>query len=210
MAKPKAMAEINAKIDPALSGLITRIESLSEDPENARQHPERNLVAITYSLERFGQVKPIVATTGGIVLVGNGTLRAARDMGWSHIACLFFDVTEDESRLLALVDNHTQALSQFDVRLLAKRFADLEASGWNVCDLGWDAHEVAPLRDAQWDYLTDRRKAQKAAQFTIAMPAACADDLNKAIALVRETDPKATDAIAVLAICAWWHEECQS
>ena len=55
-----------------------KIADLSEDPANARTHSERNIDAIVASLRRFGQQKPIVVDSNGVVRAGNGTLVAAK------------------------------------------------------------------------------------------------------------------------------------
>ena len=36
------------------------LETLKEDPQNARVHPDRNMKAIMESLKTFGQVEPLV------------------------------------------------------------------------------------------------------------------------------------------------------
>jgi len=61
------------------------IAELDLDPANVRQHDEKNLAAIKSSLKRFGQQKPIVVDPKGIVIAGNGTLTAARALGWDRI-----------------------------------------------------------------------------------------------------------------------------
>jgi ParB-like chromosome segregation protein Spo0J len=63
----------------------TKISELSLDPSNVRKHSRRNLDAIKASLRKFGQQKPIVVDATGVVLAGNGTLTAARELGWSVI-----------------------------------------------------------------------------------------------------------------------------
>ena len=60
------------------------IKTLKPDPGNARRHDKRNLQAIADSLNQFGQRKPIVVTADGIVLAGNGTLEAAKLLGWGR------------------------------------------------------------------------------------------------------------------------------
>src|SRR5450432_1700492 len=61
------------------------IDTLSPDPENARRHGAKNLDAIVKSLRRFGQQKPIVVDSQGVVRAGNGQFAAAKILGWSHI-----------------------------------------------------------------------------------------------------------------------------
>jgi len=58
------------------------------DPANVRKHNERNLTAIAASLRRFGQQKPIIIDGDNIVRAGNGTLAAAKKLGWQTIKCL--------------------------------------------------------------------------------------------------------------------------
>ena len=61
------------------------VSELVSDPANVRKHDNRNLEAIKGSLLRFGQQKPIVINAKGVVIAGNGTLNAARSLGWSQI-----------------------------------------------------------------------------------------------------------------------------
>ena len=76
-------------IDPDIRPLARPIGDLNPDPANARKHPDRNLEAIKSSLARFGQKKPLVArpVNGSLIVVaGNGTLAAAKMLGWTHLA----------------------------------------------------------------------------------------------------------------------------
>ena len=83
------------------------LDSLVEDPRNARLHDERNLAGIRSSLENFGQREPLVVRDG-VVIGGNGRLRAMRDLGWD--TCLVTDhgdLTEAQARALGVVLNRT-------------------------------------------------------------------------------------------------------
>ena len=75
---------VSERFAPGLEPLLRPLEALREDPANARTHDERNLDAIVRSLSSFGQRKPIVVREG-VVVAGNGTLRAARSLGWTYI-----------------------------------------------------------------------------------------------------------------------------
>lgn len=61
---------------------LVPIDSISLDPANLRRHPTRNLAAIVESLKRFGQQRPILVDAAGIVRAGNGTLMAAKQLGY--------------------------------------------------------------------------------------------------------------------------------
>ena len=83
------------------------IAELSLDPTNARKHSDKNLSAIAASLNKFGQRKPIVVHRG-VVLAGNGTLEAAKSLGWSEIEVAEvpadWDITELGFDIPALAD----------------------------------------------------------------------------------------------------------
>ena len=59
-----------------------RISALTLDPCNARRHGAQNIEAVKSSLRRFGQQKPIVVDEDGVIVAGNGTVAAARELGW--------------------------------------------------------------------------------------------------------------------------------
>ncbi len=63
------------------------VGALSLDPANARKHGTRNLEAIAGSLRQFGQRRPLVCRRAAgqtMVIAGNGTLEAARSLGWTR------------------------------------------------------------------------------------------------------------------------------
>jgi len=119
---------------------VVRIDSLTEDPENARTHSEENLRVIANSLDKFGQRKPIVTTHDGIILAGNGTMVAARDiLGWTHlsVAPCPEEWTYEEARAYALTDNQSALLADWDAEKLSGQLVDLDAVGWDLEELGF-------------------------------------------------------------------------
>lgn len=115
------------------------IDSLEPDPDNARIHGRDNLRSIKASLERFGQVRPLLTTASGMVLAGNGTLAAMRDLGWDKVQILRLPFEDrDQCRAYALADNRTAELASWDNDLLTNQLSDLSASGLLMMDLGFD------------------------------------------------------------------------
>jgi len=116
------------------------LDSLTADPNNARKHDKRNIDAIAHSLEQFGQRKPIVATHDGVVIAGNGTLEAARKIGWTAISIARAPEGWDEAtvRAYALADNQTGALAEWDEAVLNGTLAELAEDGWDITALGFD------------------------------------------------------------------------
>jgi DNA modification methylase len=146
---------------PGLEPLLRPVDSLTLDPKNARNHPDRNLDAIKESLARFGQQKPIVVAQDGVVLAGNGTLAAARALGWTHIAVVVTDLKGADARGFALADNRTAELAEWDVVELMRSFGELPDG--MAASIGWDETAM-------------RKVAHEAEQAIAAMQAELQDD----------------------------------
>jgi len=115
------------------------IDDLTLDPHNARKHSDRNLEVIAQSLEKFGQRKPIVVWKNQVV-AGNGTLIAARSLGWKEIDCALIpdDWSEAEVMAYALVDNRSAELAEWDKQVLAAQLVELEELDYEVQDFGFE------------------------------------------------------------------------
>jgi ParB-like chromosome segregation protein Spo0J len=127
-----------------LRPLAEPIAALHSDPHNARRHSPRNLRAIAASLRAFGQQKPIVAGPDGVVLAGNGTLEAARTLGWSHVAVVRSTLAAAQGRAFALADNRTAELAEWDHAVLAEELAALaQAPGLEATVSGFSRRDIA-------------------------------------------------------------------
>jgi DNA modification methylase len=98
------------------------------------------LQAIAHSLEKFGQRKPICVTPDSIVVAGNGTLEAAKSLGWTEIVIARTPVgwTWEQIRAFALADNRTAELAEWDDKVLADQLLELDANGWELEELGFE------------------------------------------------------------------------
>lgn len=105
------------------------IDTLSLDEANARTHSQRNLDSIAASLKKFSQVKPIVVK-GTKVIAGNGTLMAAKQLGWKTIAITRVpdSWTEQEAKAYAIADNRTAELAAWDEETLLETLRSLDDS----------------------------------------------------------------------------------
>jgi DNA modification methylase len=136
-----------------------KIEQLSNDPANARKHDERNISAIVGSLRRFGQQKPIVIDSSGVVRAGNGTLEAARQLGWTEIDCVVTDLEGSDAIAYAIADNRTSELAAWDDDILAAQLhglltddeALLEAAGFDEDELAAMLNELGPEKQITED-----------------------------------------------------------
>ena len=119
------------------------IEKLSNDPANARKHNDRNIEAIVGSLRRFGQQKPIVVDVSGVVRAGNGTLEAARRLGWKDIDCVETKLKGSDAIAYAIADNRTAELADWDDDVLAAQLNGLLADNPDLLNAaGFSEEEV--------------------------------------------------------------------
>ena len=132
------------------------IANLVLDPRNARKHDGKNLQAIAESLKQFGQRKPIVVW-GETVVAGNGTLVAAKSLGWTEItvARVPDDWTDDQVKAYALADNRSAELAEWDEQVLTEQLKELELAEWDVELLGFEI-PTEPLADVVEDELPEQ------------------------------------------------------
>jgi len=92
---------------------IINIDDLQSDPNNARTHNQKNLDAIAKSLQKFGQRKPVVITNKNVIVAGNGTLEAAKLIGWKGLSVVRVpdDWDKDTIKAYALADNRSAELA---------------------------------------------------------------------------------------------------
>jgi ParB-like chromosome segregation protein Spo0J len=132
------------KTDAALKMLEIKIEDLIADPQNVRRHDEKNIAAIKGSLARFGQQKPIVINADGVVIAGNGTLAAARDLGWQTIKAVRSALVGDEATAYSIADNRTGELAAWDQEALQAQLQALHEVDASILDaMGFTAADLA-------------------------------------------------------------------
>jgi ParB-like chromosome segregation protein Spo0J len=119
-----------------------RVESLVEDPRNARTHDERNLEQIRLSIAAHGQVEPLlVQRSTSRLIAGHGRLAAMRALGIEDAAVVLLDVDDAEAEALAIRLNRTAELASWDASALRDALGRLdlppEVLGFDAADLRW-------------------------------------------------------------------------
>lgn len=138
-AKPKAAATPLA---------VERVPMISVhlDPANARSHPTRNIEAIKASLVRFGQQTPIVLDAKGICRKGNGTVLAARELGWESILAVRTKLEATEAAAYAIADNRTAELAAWDDKALAEQLRAFQGvEDFDLSSVGFTEAEIDGL-----------------------------------------------------------------
>lgn len=141
-------------IHPDLLHLAVPIGQLTPDPKNRRVHDDRNIAAIVTSLRDHGQRKPVVCQRkdGALIIrAGNGTVEAAKRLGWPEVAALVVDESDKEAVKYALRDNRTAELAEWDLPGLGEDLRFLKEEGVLIDEVGWDAYESEPLMAAEWE-----------------------------------------------------------
>jgi len=130
------------RIADALRSLAVPIDSVRPHERNPRHG---DIGALTQSLERFGQTKPvIVQASTGRILGGNHTWRAAKALGWTEIAVHAMDVDAPTADAILIADNRIGDLGGYDDTLLAGILAGL-ADADALAGTGYDGSDVDAL-----------------------------------------------------------------
>jgi ParB-like chromosome segregation protein Spo0J len=123
-----------------------KVSDLSQDPANARKHDDRNIDSIIASLRRFGQQKPIVVDASNVVRAGNGTLEAAKRLGWDSIECVKTSLKGSDAIAYAIADNRTAELAEWDSDILAAQLSGLLTDDEALANAaGFSAEEIEAM-----------------------------------------------------------------
>jgi hypothetical protein len=190
---------------------VLPLDALHVDPANVRRHPARNLDSIKASLARFGLQKPIVIDAHNVVRAGNGTLEAARALGWETIACVRTPLRGVEAVGYAIADNRSAELAEWDDEGLAEVLRGLQSEpDFDLAAVGFADDEVdALLRqlgdeaigeevedpDAEWDGMPEFRNEDLTSQFRAIVHFANEADMRAFEELVGQKIPTNTRAI---------------
>lgn len=129
----------------------THIDQLKADPENRRRRTARGARMLVDALGQVGAARSIVIDEADSVLAGNGLLEAAAEAGITKLQVVEADgdtivavrrrnLTAEQKRALALFDNRTGELAEWD----AEQLADDRAHGKTLTPY-FDDNEVRKL-----------------------------------------------------------------
>ena len=161
MGKGKQVLEVNEQlldndelkniVEPILDPKnikVFDIEKISFDPDNARIHNRRNIESIKDSLTQFGQQKLIVVDQYDVIRAGNGTVMAAKELGWTKITGYHSELNDEQIRAFALLDNRTAELAEWDFSKLSMNISKLDGMSYDISKLGWTNDELGIILNA--------------------------------------------------------------
>jgi DNA modification methylase len=130
-------------ISESLLPLAVGVDTLQEDPRNARKHSTKNVDAIRQSLITYGQRKPIVVNKNtGVIEAGNGLYQAAKSLGWTQIAAVIVEDDPATATGFAIMDNRSAELSDWDETILKSLLLELENTDFEMSATGFQSIEI--------------------------------------------------------------------
>jgi DNA modification methylase len=120
---------------------MATLSDLKQDHKNARKRTETSASLLKESLQRYGPARSIVIDEDDRILAGNGTVEAALNLGIEGlrivdaspneiIAVRRTGLTEDQKVGLALADNRTADLAEWDAEMLHRLSEEHDIAPW--------------------------------------------------------------------------------
>lgn len=107
------------------------IDSIYPHPENCRLHDEVNINLIMKSIGAFGLYKPLVVQKStNFIIAGNGTYKACKNLGNTSVEVVYVDVDDDKARCMAIADNRTSELSEWNLAALLDCTKNILDASW--------------------------------------------------------------------------------
>jgi hypothetical protein len=126
------------------------------DPANARKHDARSIEMIKGSLAAFGQQTPIVVDLNNVIVKGNGTVTAARELGWKNIIAVRTELTGALRVAYAIADNRSTELAEWDRAVLKDLLQSIDTGELDMGITGFDERELEIMMTANADAPTDK------------------------------------------------------
>ena len=120
------------------------------DRRNPRTRPESAVKKLAASIREFGWQSPIVVDEAGVIIIGHGRLQAAQKLKLEEVPVrVAAGLSEAQVKALRLADNRTAEDATWLYSDLALEFGDLLEAGYDLKLTGFDADELAGMRNQQ-------------------------------------------------------------
>lgn len=120
-------------------------EDLVFHEDNPRIHPESQIDMITNSIEQFGFIDPILATSDNVVMAGHGRLLSALDKGLTEVPVIKFPFDEVKAKAYMVADNKIAELGRWNIPQLKLILEDLVEDFYDVTITGFQGDELNRL-----------------------------------------------------------------
>lgn len=133
---------------------LTYIETtkLKLNPKNPRKN-DAAVDTVAKSIEKYGFKNPLIADSNFVVYCGNTRLKAARKLKLATVPVIIADdLTTEQIRELALIDNKSGEIAEWDTDLLWEELGELDLSDFG--DLDWGepvGNSAESVEDDEYD-----------------------------------------------------------
>lgn len=123
---------------------ISLLQPTEGNPDKGKAHVGR----LKASLTRFGQTRPILidSADGVTIRAGHHLTRAAEELGWTHIAAVAAEFSDEgEAIAYLMADNRLARVGDEDASV-QQQLALLDLVGDSLQGTGWDIDTIEKLR----------------------------------------------------------------
>ena len=126
-----------------------KVKDLRNNPNNPRKN-DGAVDSVAKSIEKYGFRNPLIVDENRIVYCGNTRLKASRKLGLEEVPCIVVnDLTEQQMKELALLDNKTNEIAEWDFEMLDDILKDVELDDF---DLDWGVGDLQENEIADNEY----------------------------------------------------------
>lgn len=112
------------------------IDLLKSPEKNVRKHNEKQIKELARSIEKFGQIRPVVIDEKNVVYCGNGLVEAAKFAGWKQVEVLKkTGMSEADKKKLMIADNriYTLGFDDFEnINSILEEIGDFDIPGFDT------------------------------------------------------------------------------
>lgn len=112
------------------------IDLLKSPEKNVRKHNEKQIRELARSIEKFGQIRPVVIDEKNVVYCGNGLVEAAKVAGWKQVEVLKkTGMSEADKKKLMIADNriYTLGFDDFEnINSILEEIGDFDIPGFDT------------------------------------------------------------------------------
>lgn len=112
------------------------IDTLKSPEKNVRKHNEKQIRELARSIEKFGQIRPVVIDEKNVVYCGNGLVEAAKFAGWKQVEVLKkTGMSEADKKKLMIADNriYTLGFDDFEnINSILEEIGDFDIPGFDT------------------------------------------------------------------------------